>query len=125
MPQDEETITTTAAERRLGTALMWTGALLGAMFIAVLGLGYGYWNATANLANKHSLPALDSANTELTKQLATTQDDLRRAQLDLKTIQEKDGRYIEFLQAEYRRLARREPPKEPPPAPFDPLKRPQ
>ena len=122
--RDEEVITTTAAERRLGTALMWTGAILGAMFIAVLGLGFGYWNATANVDNRRSVVMLDTANNELTRQLAEAKSDADKAKNELAAAKERDGRYIEYMQSEYRRLTRREPPREAPPPAFDPLRRP-
>jgi hypothetical protein len=87
----DETITTTAAERRLGGALMWTGALLGAMFIAVLGLGFLYY--TTAMSPTGIVPTLTKDKAVLqekldvtTKSLATTEQNLRDAKKEIEAL---------------------------------------
>ena len=97
----EETITTTAAERRLGGALMWTGALLGAMFIAVLGLGFMLY--TTAYSETGPVKTLTAENKDLRAKLETTSQTLVTTQQDLKeTTKAKDD-----LQAEYDKVTKR------------------
>jgi len=82
MPQDEEVITTTAAERRLGGALMWTGVLLGAMFIAVLGLGFILYSS--NYSETGPLKTYIKQNQDLTQKLEAKTEAFNKAQQDLR-----------------------------------------
>ena len=80
MSRDEETITTTAAERRLGGALMWTGVMLGAMFIAVLGLGFMVY--TTSYAPNGTVATLTAANKDLQTKLDAKTDALTKKEQD-------------------------------------------
>jgi hypothetical protein len=82
MGQDEEVITTTAAERRLGGALMWTGMLLGAMFIGVLGLSFMLY--TNVYSETGTLKTYEKTNKELTEKLDAKSTALTKAEQDLK-----------------------------------------
>jgi hypothetical protein len=82
MPQDEEVISTTAAERRLGGALMWMGALLGAAFIAAIGLGFLLY--TASYSESGPVKTLTKENKELSQKVETQEQALQTAQQALK-----------------------------------------
>jgi hypothetical protein len=111
---DEEVITTTAAERRLGGALMWTGALLGAMFIAVLGLGFMLYNTA--YSETGPVKTLTAENKDLRAKLDTATTTLNAAQQELKdTKKAKDD-----LQTEYDKIAKKKP-GAPKPAPVNPF----
>jgi hypothetical protein len=114
MPQDEEVISTTAAERRLGGALMWMGALLGAAFIAAIGLGFLLY--TASYSESGPVKTLTKANAALTAKLEADEDALVTTKQALKDEKALNA----TLQAANDKLTHKKPVSAPPPV--DPFK---
>jgi hypothetical protein len=94
---------------RRGTAILWMGALLGGMFIAVIFLGLNYTNAVRDkrdLAEKAEKSQLDF-------------QDLKQQNRDYRIYYEVQKRYITDLQNEIKALRGRKNPA-PTPAPSQP-----
>jgi hypothetical protein len=114
MPQDEEVITTTAAERRVGGALMWMGALLGAAFIAAIGLGFLLYNAS--YSESGPVKTLTKENKELSAKVEAQEQTLQTTQQALKDEKTLNA----TLQAANDKLTHKKPVSAPPPV--DPFK---
>jgi hypothetical protein len=86
----EDIIETTAAERRLGFALMWMGVFIGALFIAVVGMGFSLMSAygangpisTLTRENAALSAKLDVSN----KSLAASEQKIRELNAEIEKL---------------------------------------
>jgi Tfp pilus assembly protein PilN len=86
----EDIIETTAAERRLGFTLMWMGVLMGALFIAVVGMGFSIMStygangpiSTLTRENASLAAKLDIA----TKSLAASEQTVRDQKAEIEKL---------------------------------------
>jgi hypothetical protein len=80
----DEVITTNAAERRLAGQLMFTGVLLGAMFIAALFLAFLLYQAS--YAPNSTVATLTKEKGEIQAKLDKSTADLTAAQKSIETL---------------------------------------
>jgi multidrug resistance efflux pump len=120
MTLSEDAIAEAVADQKRAGAMMWMGAILGGMFIAVMFLGFTLYQTMYGPTN--SVASLSKEKATLQDKFDTASRDLSKAQQELKTVTERDNKYIEVLTKENADLRKGLRPKVTPPlASFDPF----
>jgi hypothetical protein len=116
MTLSEDAIAEAVADQKRAGAMMWMGAILGGMFIAVMFLGFTLYQTN------NALVSAQKDKSVLQDQLNTASKDADKAKSELKTVTERDNKYIEVLTKENTDLRKGLRPKVTPPlASFDPF----